>query len=380
MTALKWLFIPMLASILLFGISCGKQEAAWNGTIETKEGATIVNNPEEPIFKDPVVELTEDLEIKGSVEIEEQMFQSINTLDVDGDGNMYILDEQAGNIKIFDSSGNFQKAIGRKGQGPGEFGLPISLFLTRQSQIIVNDMGQRKIQFFDKEGNYLKEFSIAEKFLFFGPMVTASGDLIASQTIPQENPVTVLEKFNPGFEPTLTYASIPLDTPPVVNIFVARSLTSLRWTLTYDDEIIWGDIKNPEYEIYFLRVDGTLKKTIKRDYDPIPITADDRDRLMEETFGDNPARDQWDVRFPENYPPFSGFSFDDSGHLFVERYEKEKNENGNQYDIFDAEGRYIAQTRFRMTPMIWEKGHMYTIEDDEEGFKVVKRYKVRWKI
>lgn len=380
MTALKWLFVPMLAGILLFGISCGKQETAWNGTIETKEGATIVNNPEEPIFKDPVIELTEDLEIKGSVEIEEQMFQSINTLDVDGDGNMYILDEQAGNIKIFDSSGNFQKAIGRKGQGPGEFGLPISLFLTRQNQIIVNDMGQRKIQFFDKEGNYLKEFSIAEKFLFFGPMVAASGDLIASQTIPQEKPVTVLKKFNPGFEPTLTYASIPLDTPPVVNIFVARSLTSLRWTLTYDDEIIWGDIKNPEYEIYFLRVDGTLKKTIKRDYDPIPITADDRDRLMEETFGDNPARDQWDVRFPENYPPFSGFSFDDSGHLFVERYEKEKNENGNQYDIFDAEGRYIAQTRFRMTPMIWEKGHMYTIEDDEEGFKVVKRYKVRWKI
>lgn len=380
MTALKWFFVPMLAGSLVLGISCGKQEVEWDGTIETKDGAIIVNNPEEPIFKDPVVELMEDLEIKGSGEIEEQMFQSINTLDVDPAGNMYILDEQAGNIKIFDSSGNFQKTIGRKGQGPGEFGLPISLFLTRQNQIIVNDMGQRKIQFFDKEGNYLKEYSIAERFLFFGPMVTANGDLIASHTIPQEKSVTVLGKFNPGFEPTLTYASIPLDTPPVVNIFVARSLTSLRWTLTYDDEIIWGDIKNPEYEIHFLRADGTLKKTIKRDYDPIPITADDKDRLMEETFGDNPARDQWDVQFPENYPPFSGFSFDDLGHLFVRRYEKEKNENGSLYDIFDAEGRYIAQMRFRMTPMIWEKGHMYTIDDDEEGFKVVKRYKVRWKI
>ena len=175
MTALKWFFVPMLAGSLVLGISCGKQEVEWDGTIETKDGAIIVNNPEEPIFKDPVVELMEDLEIKGSGEIEEQMFQSINTLDVDPAGNMYILDEQAGNIKIFDSSGNFQKTIGRKGQGPGEFGLPISLFLTRQNQIIVNDMGQRKIQFFDKEGNYLKEYSIAERFLFFGPMVTANG-------------------------------------------------------------------------------------------------------------------------------------------------------------------------------------------------------------
>lgn len=380
MNTLKWLLVPGLAFGLVLGISCGKQETAWNGTIETKDGATIVNNPKEPIYKEPVLELTEDLEIKGSGEIEEQMFQSINTMDVDEEGNMYILDEQAGNIKIFDSSGSFQKTIGRKGQGPGEFGMPISLFLTRQNQIIVNDMGQRKIQFFDKEGNYLKEFSIAEKFLFFGPMVTSSGDLIATHTIPQEKPVTVLEKFNPEFESILTYTSIPFDTPPVVNIFVARSLTSLRWAVTYEDEIIWGDTKNPEYKIHFHGMDGKLIKTIRRDYDPVPITADDKGRLMEETFGDNPARDQWDVRFPDNYPPFSGFSFDDLDHFFVRRFEKEKNENDNLYDIFDAEGRYIAQLRLRMNPMIWKKGHMYTIEDDEEGFKVVKRYKVNWTI
>ena len=328
----------------------------------------------------PVLGLTEDLVIKGSEEKEEQMFQSVNTLDVDEQGHFFILDELAGNIKVFDHNGNFRKTIGRKGQGPGEFGMPISVFLSQQNQIIVNDMGQRKIQYFDRDGNYLREFSIADKFLFFGPMATSTGDLVATYTIPQEEPVTVLQKFNPEFEPLLSFAAIPLDPPPVLNIFVARSLTSLRWALTYTDEIIWGDIKNPEYELRCYDSDGKLKRIITKEYDPLPITSEDKDMLMEETFGENPARDQWDIRFPNNFPPFSGFSFDDLGHLFVKRYEKEKHEEGNLYDIFDAEGKCIVQMRFQMNPMIWKKGHMYTIEEDAEGFKVVERYKVNWKI
>ena len=379
MNIIKWLITAIISFSLILGIACDKQGTEWKGTIETKDGVTIVKNPKEPMFDEPVLELIEDLVIKGSGEIEEQMFQSIHTLDVDEEGNFYILDEQAANIKVFDQNGDFVKTIGRKGQGPGEFGMPISLILTQQGFIIVNDMGQRIIQYFDRDGNYTKEFSVADKFLFFGPMVTSGGDLIVTYTIPQEKPVTVLQKLDPEFESILTFTSLPMDTPPVINIFVARSLSSLRWAVTYNDEIICADIKNPEYELSFYGVDGKLKKKITRDYDPISITADDKNRLMKETFGDNPT-DQWEIRFPDNYPPFSGFSFDDLGHIFVKRYEKETHEDGGLYEIFDAEGKYIAQMRFKMNPMIWEKGNMYTIEDDAEGFKVVKRYKVKWKI
>jgi hypothetical protein len=379
MNKAKIFFPVMLLFGLFFVTVCENVKQDWKGTIETKDDVTTVKNPKEPVYREPVLELAEDLVIRGSEETEEQMFQSIHTLDVDGEGNMYILDEQAGNIKVFDQNGDFVKTIGRKGQGPGEFGMPISLFLSQQSHIIVNDMGQRKIQYFDIDGNYIREFSIADKFLFFGPMVTSVGDLIVTYTIPQEKPVTVLQKLDSEFDPILTFTSLPMDTPPVINIFVARSLSSLRWSVTYLDEIIWADIKNPEYELRFHDVDGKLKRKITREYDPISITNEDRDRLIEETFGDNPT-DQWDLRFPDNYPPFSGFSFDDLGHIFVKRYEKEPNENGSLYDIFDSEGKYIAQMRFKMNPMIWKKGNMYTIEDDAEGFKVVKRYKVNWKI
>jgi hypothetical protein len=366
--------------LLLFCTACQKKTAQWKGKIDIEDGITVVKNSREPIYKEPVLELQEDLIIKGREDVEEQMFQNIVTLQVNEQGDIYILDEQAGNIKIFDQNGSFLKTIGKKGQGPGEFGMPISLAITPSQNIIVNDMGHRKILFFDEEGNYLKQISIADKFLFFGPMVTSTGDLIASHTIPQDSPVTELKKFNQELESILTFASIPLDKPPAVNIFVARSLSSLRWALTDNDEIIWGDIKNPEYELYVHDQEGTLIRKITRDYDPLPITAQAKENLMDETFGQSPARDQWDVHFPDSYPPYMGFSFGDRGHIFVWRYEKQQNDKGGLVDIFDSDGRYMAQTRLKMNPLIFKKGHMYTIEEDENGFKVVKRYKIRWKI
>ncbi len=366
--------------LLLFCTVCQKKTDQWKGKIDIEDGVTVVKNPREPIYNEPVLEIQEDLIIKGSKDVEEKMFQNINTLGINEQGDMYILDEQAGNIKVFDHKGDFLNTIGKKGQGPGEFGMPISLAITPGQNIIVNDMGQRKILFFEKEGNYLKQLSIADKFLFFGPMVNSTGDLIASHTIPQEIPVTELKKFNQELESLLTFTSIPVDKPPAVNIFVARSLSSLRWTLTENDEIIWGDIKNPEYELYVHNQEGTLVKKITRIYDPLPITAEDKEKLMEETFGQSPAKDQWDVRFPDNYPPYMGFSVDDEGHILVRRYEKQKDEQGGLVDIFDSKGRYMAQSRFKMNPLIFKKGHMYAIEEDEEGFKIVKRYKIKWKI
>jgi hypothetical protein len=33
-----------------------------------------------------------------------------------------------------------------------------------------------------------------------------------------------------------------------------------------------------------------------------------------------------------------------------------------------------------MLPGLFKKGKLYTIEEDEEGYRVVKRYKVKWNL
>ncbi len=372
-----------LAASVFFGLilffACGKNETKWKGTVFTEDNVTVVKNLKEPIYDQPVLEFQEDLTISSSGKDEERMFQTIHTLDIDAEGNFYILDEQAANIKVFDQNGNFLKTIGRKGQGPGEFGLPISLAITPDRHILVNEMGQRKLLFFNLEGDFLRQISIADLFLFLGPMITSDGHLIAMHTVAGDKPQSFLKKFSPDLEPILSFASAYVERPPVADMFVALHLTRLLWTLSPDDTIVWADIKNPDYVLHVQDLDGNLLKKIIKEYDPIPITAEDKERLMDKAFGDNPTRDQWDVRFPDSYPPIMGFSFDDKGHLFVRRYEKEESDHGGLFDIFDADSRYMATQRLKMNPLIWKNGRMYTIEEDEEGFNIVKRYIVKWK-
>ncbi len=51
---------------------------------------------------------------------------------------------------------------------------------------------------------------------------------------------------------------------------------------------------------------------------------------------------------------------------------------GDYYDIFDAKGRYIAEVNLKTSPHLFKNNKMYSVEEDEDGFHVLKRYKVTW--
>jgi hypothetical protein len=50
-----------------------------------------------------------------------EVFGSIADIEVDTNGNLYIVDEFDSNVRVFDSSGSFLGLAGRAGEGPGEF-------------------------------------------------------------------------------------------------------------------------------------------------------------------------------------------------------------------------------------------------------------------
>ena len=49
------------------------------------------------------------------------------------------------------------------------------------------------------------------------------------------------------------------------------------------------------------------------------------------------------------------------------------------FDVFNTEGKYIAKVPLNALPQYWKNRKMYTIEEDEDGYQYVKRYKVTWK-
>jgi len=101
----------MLTSILILSVSCIEQKSKWQGTIEELDGVTLYKNPKEPIYKEAVFSLEEELSIGEAESKDEFMFSQVIDVDVDYEGRIYILDSREAHIKIFDKKGEFWQYI-----------------------------------------------------------------------------------------------------------------------------------------------------------------------------------------------------------------------------------------------------------------------------
>ncbi len=59
--------------------------------------------------------------------------------------------------------------------------------------------------------------------------------------------------------------------------------------------------------------------------------------------------------------------------------ERPKDKVGYYYDVFDSEGKFIVKISLKIRPRVWKKNKLYLVEEDEDGFQFIKRYKVTWK-
>lgn len=75
-------------------------------------------------------------------------------------GDIYVADGY-GNSRVvkFDRDGNFIKAWGKYGTGPGEFNLPHSIAVDNQGRVYVGDRENKRIQIFDADGTFIKQWT-----------------------------------------------------------------------------------------------------------------------------------------------------------------------------------------------------------------------------
>jgi len=360
--------IIFFSSFIIF-VSCGKQKAGWKGTIEEQDGVTVVKNPKEPLYGEDVFSLEEELSI-GEIEgREEYMFSQIIDADVDEEENIYILDFKESHIRVFNKSGEYLRTIGRRGQGPGEIQRAINICITPANEILINDRGARYFHFFTLGGEYKR--SIYQGRLSH-PRVDSQNNIVARSNIIDAAGVHfVLKKFDSELNELYTIFSYEYDiTPYNYNVYPPQCF----WEVRSDDSIVWGYAD--KYELEILDRNGQVIRKITKDYEPVEITEEEKQKWVKNTFGDKGVPPEVKVNWDKYHNAFQFFNIDDTGRIFVQTYERES--NGNYYDVFDTQGKYIAKIPLRIRPRIWKKGKLYTINEDEEGYQVVKRYKVTW--
>jgi sugar lactone lactonase YvrE len=102
-----------------------------------------------------------------------------DVLALDGLGYLYILDSTNQLVLKFGPDGQYLDKFGGQGEGPGQFRSPESLAIDSQGRIYVGE--SRRIQIFDRDGNYLTE--IPFDGLAFGMAINDQDELyLAART------------------------------------------------------------------------------------------------------------------------------------------------------------------------------------------------------
>jgi DNA-binding beta-propeller fold protein YncE len=78
----------------------------------------------------------------------------------DAAGNIFVSDAYT-NARVvkLDKTGKFVKTWGAKGSGQGQFDMPNSIAVDAQGNVYVADLGNKRIQVFDNDGNFKTQFS-----------------------------------------------------------------------------------------------------------------------------------------------------------------------------------------------------------------------------
>ncbi len=112
--------------------------AQWQGT-ESKDADGVVHvvSPADPSDGNKTVELKELWRIGGDTDDDDQIFGLISKILTDDKGDLYALDSQLSEIKVFSPEGEYLRTIGREGEGPGEFRGAQDMFFLPSGNIAV---------------------------------------------------------------------------------------------------------------------------------------------------------------------------------------------------------------------------------------------------
>jgi hypothetical protein len=353
-------------------VSAAAPQVKWEGTVAKEGDVTVVKNPKEPIYKTPVLELKEDLSLGGPDAQGDSAFDQIRQFIVDDAGAVYVLDQRASHIKVFDASGKYVRTIGRKGQGPGELEYPMTLSMNRATGELAVQLQSRGLVFFKTDGTFLRNLSL-------------KGMLGGRSRVDSQGQIYVLEiamdgsgsryktkKLAPDGSLLATISETPTPTGPgnTTKAFIPVAY----FQISRDDRLVYGYPETYEIQLYG-PVEAEVLRKIRREYDPVAVTEEEKAERKK----DVPPGYTREFEFPKNHPAYSRFFLSDLGHLFVQTYEKAE-EGRFIHDIFDAEGRFIGRVPLKPSGLEILKGKYYALEEDEDGYQYIKRYAVTWKV
>lgn len=318
-------------------------------------------------------------------------FGRIVSLVADAEGNVYVADGQASEIRVFGSDGAHRRTFGRKGQGPGEFMSLYSLAWIGDS-LAVLDPRSARISLLARSGEWLGQIPHAP---ITGPDIrlhSVGADVYSFDVTgtPDGKSRRTWLRYRPGAIDTMPYPTQPpgsvastiLCPHPAgggfsffTNPFVAQPFQSpapgKRVAL----------VNGADYRIHLLGETGDTALVIEKQQAPVPITDAEWDEATQshrDWAAKNPGAKCDPVEFtrPSAKPAIRGIFFDDAGRLWVEAVTG----TGHGFDLFDSRGVHLASipspARQRSVPPYVRGDRMYLVATDSLDVQSVKVFAI----
>lgn len=336
-------------------------------------------------------QLEEELRLGSSGSVGPELFGTVVALGADPEGRIFVLDNQARQLRVFDADGTHLRSLGREGAGPGEFRNPVGLALHPDGSVWVVDPGNGRYTVFGPDGTLRSTHP--RPFGYFawpwpggfdregrlydvaGPesFVRLSPDLLPRDTmaLPEDNGRRIHVTRGDG-------AGMMSLVPP----FSPR----MHWQ--FDPRGYLWSASSGSFRFLQRRLAGDTVRIARRDHSPVPVTAAERDSIREvlessiASWGEGVVV-EGDLRVPDHKPAFQAFQVDDDGYLWVDSYVESG--RARRLEVFGPDGVHLGPVGIdpgletvNVRPY-FRTGRLYAVVRDEFGVENVVRYRIAGK-
>jgi hypothetical protein len=269
----------------------------------------------------------------------------------DKNGNIYICDTNAIEVKKFDKNGKFLWSLNKRGQGPGEFNRPMDIALDKIGNIYVSDQNNRKIEIFSEEGKYKGGFKTETG----APLEIAvnSKGFIYIELLRSTNE-NILHKLNSKGELVSSFVKVDKEEE---NDFIQSAKNGVSFCVDHEDNIIISF--RYAYKIQKYSPDEKLlfEASRKLPYTPKPLKE---------------VRPQPNMSMIEGDVITQDITVDKKNNIYV-LWGGKADEKGLIIDVFNPKGEFLGSFRSGVKPsynsqrvFLDENDNLYILEPLEE--------------
>jgi len=322
------------------------------------------------------------------------------------ESNIVVAEASTRSIHFFDLRGRWQRTVGRRGDGPGEFQMLSSLTMFAGDSIIVGDLRARRFSIFSASGAFGRSLSMPRSSATLGKWLaptasTKNGAIFYTATQLNRG---ATEPRNVRYDADV-FSGTPDTIFPVPITRVPNALNH-EGPGTEIGEVLFGGraqfaasdsflyVVGPESgDVKAFSRDGRLKRIVRLASPRLAIQEDQkaiekaiRLREMEKQLRGvspmliNGQRAFFDnMPFPDSFPVVSGLTAEDGGRLLIELFTPPSRKViPKTYVFIDADG--IHQQILQLAPgsrvMAFHHGKIVAVHTDEDGVESVELYDI----